>query len=122
MSKPSKPSKSSGSSNPSASGSRLVIGGADSASSQEQEAPRISFPCDDYPVKVVGAASDDYRRAVLAAAKKHDPTFDESKVSVNASRNGNYQSVRLLMRATGEAQLQALFEDLKKISGTQIVL
>lgn len=86
------------------------------------EAPRIEFPCEDYPVKIVGASGDIYREAVIKIVQQFDETLVKEKVSINLSRNGKYQSVRISMRATGEEQLKGMFEALKKLEGTQIVL
>jgi hypothetical protein len=43
-------------------------------------------------------------------------------VTVNNSRNGRFCSVRLTMVATGEPQLQALFNELKASGRVHMVL
>ena len=37
----------------------------------QQEPPKIEFPCADYPIKVMGIASQDYYDAVLAIIERH---------------------------------------------------
>ena len=88
----------------------------------EQEPPKITFPCDDYPIKIMGQASAAYREVVLSIIHKHAPGFDLEKVTVRDSRKGNYQSLTVFITATGTDQLTAIFEDLKKHPSTRMVL
>ena len=83
--------------------------------------PRIEFPCD-YPVKVMGANEDDFVDLVVAIARRHAPELTDARVRVRASRNARWVAVTLMIRATGEAQLRALFEELKETGRTQLVL
>lgn len=85
------------------------------------EPPRIEFPCD-YPIKVLGAATTGFEDMVVQILHKHDPEFDPATVTQKNSRNGNYVSVRVIIRATGEAQLQALFAELKQTGRVKMVL
>ncbi len=86
------------------------------------EAPKIEFPCADYPIKVVGNNADDFYAFVVETVQQFDPELDLQKVSVQDSRNGRFRSVRLKITATGEAQLQALFEALKASGRIHMVL
>ncbi|MGM0633218.1 MAG: HP0495 family protein [Pseudomonadota bacterium] len=86
-----------------------------------KEAPTIDFPCD-YPVKVMGHATGDFADAVLHVCQQHAPEVDGGCVSVRESRAGNYLSVTVTIRATGEQQLQELFADLKTVDGIKLVL
>lgn len=88
----------------------------------EPQAPKIEFPCEDYPIKIMGEASAAYREAVLTVIHKHAPGFDAEKISVRDSRNGTYQSLTVFITATGKEQLMAIFEDLKKHPSTRMVL
>ncbi|MDT8896261.1 DUF493 domain-containing protein [Halomonas sp. I1] len=83
-----------------------------SAADPKGEPPKITFPCD-YPIKVVGDADEAFVAMVCQTVTRHDPAFDPKGIQVVDSRNGRFQSVRLTMRATSEAQLQALFAELK---------
>jgi len=83
--------------------------------------PKITFPCD-YPIKVVGDAADDFAATVCQIVVRHDPTFEATSVRVVPSRKGRFQSVRLTIRATGEAQLKALFEELKATGRVHMVV
>ena len=74
--------------------------------------PVIEFPCDDYPIKVIGASSATFSRTVIEIVRVHDDAFQEATVQEQPSSKGTYTSVRLSIRATGEQQLKALHEDL----------
>lgn len=88
----------------------------------DQAPPKIEFPCPDYLIKSMGEATDDYQQAVLAVMDKHAPGYDRDKVTVKPSRNGRFISVTVFIVATGEPQLQAIFDDLKKHPSTKMVL
>ncbi|MEQ6917185.1 HP0495 family protein [Halomonas aquatica] len=83
--------------------------------------PKITFPCD-YPIKVVGDAADDFAATVCQIVTRHDSGFDAAGIRVVPSRNGRFQSVRLTIRATGEVQLKALFEELKATGRVHMVV
>ena len=78
----------------------------------EQEAPQIEFPCD-YPIKVMGDAHPELHAHVLQVMDIHAPGFDRSKITIRDSSKGRWQSITLVITATGKPQLRALFEDLK---------
>ncbi len=87
----------------------------------EIEKPTIEFPCQ-YPIKVIGYAAPDFREFVVSAVRVHAPDLDLEAVEVIDSRNGRFQSIRFVIQATGEAQLKAIFQDLKQSSRVQMVL
>ena len=88
--------------------------------SNQQDAPKIEFPCD-YPIRVLGISAPDYKECVTTIVKQHAPDFC-GKVEVKDSRNGRFQSVLVTIRATGEAQLKALYADLKATGRVHMVL
>ncbi|KAA0876535.1 HP0495 family protein [Nitrincola tapanii] len=90
--------------------------------SEMTEAPKIEFPCADYPIKVVGNNENNFYGFVVETVQIHAPDLDLTKVSIQDSRNGRFQSVRLKITATGEAQLKRLFEDLKASGRVHMVL
>jgi putative lipoic acid-binding regulatory protein len=87
----------------------------------EPEAPRIEFPCD-YPIKVMGETCEEFRQHVFTVMEKHAPGFDQTKVSIRDSRKATYQSVTVVITATGKDQLEAIFVDLKTSSRVRMVL
>ncbi len=86
-----------------------------------EERPRIEFPCD-YPIKVIGEADKAAISQVLAIVRKHAPEVTPDQINTRASRNGNYQSIRITILATGEDQLRALHEELIALPGVRLVL
>lgn len=87
----------------------------------DQERPRIEFPCD-YPVKVMGENAEDFVALVVEIGQRHAPEVTHEHVSVRESGRGRWVSVTLTIRATGEPQLAALFEDLKASGRVRLVL
>ncbi len=85
------------------------------------EPPKIAFPCD-YPIKVILVSGEMHVSEVLAVVQQHAPEVDELNADVKPSRNGNYGSVRLSIRATGEAQLTALHQALMNLPYVKMVL
>lgn len=82
---------------------------------------KFDFPCD-YPIKIVGDNEAAFRDTVVALTRAHAPEVTDAQVSVRESRRGNYCSVTITIRATGEAQLKALHESLKRYSPVRLVL
>ncbi|WP_067517339.1 HP0495 family protein [Endozoicomonas ascidiicola] len=87
---------------------------------KEPKAPKIEFPCD-YPIRIVGHAAPDYKDFVLRVVANHDPSF-KGDAKMKTSKNGKYLSATVVITATGEPQLQALFEELKASGRIQMVL
>lgn len=87
----------------------------------EQQAPQIEFPCD-YPIKVMGEAHAELHQHVLQVMEHHAPGFDQSKITVRDSSKGKWQSITLIITATGKPQLEAIFADLKTSRRVKMVL
>jgi uncharacterized protein len=86
------------------------------------DAPKIEFPCANYPIKVVGDASAHFRDFVLAVMAKHDPSFDPTQAHVRPSRKGNYMAVNVMVTATSPNQLGDIFTELKANPAVRLVL
>ncbi len=71
-----------------------------------QEPPKIEFPCENYPIKVVCIASDAVKSLVLSVTEHYAPGFDRSRIKVTTSREGRFQSITLHITATGADQLK----------------
>lgn len=95
---------------------------SDSKASSGQEPPKIEFPCEDYPVKVMGDAGAEFHEFVLEVMERHAPGIDQARITIKDSRNGRFQSITLLITATGVDQLQALHQELIASEMTKIVL
>lgn len=88
---------------------------------RNQDPPRITFPCD-YAIKVIGDAAPDFKDFVLEVVSRHAPGLDETLVTLQASSNARFVSVRLQILATGEPQLKAIFEELRASGRVHMVL
>lgn len=88
----------------------------------QQEPPRIEFPCENYSIRIVGTASDDFQQVVVDVVSKHAPDMDHKRVSTKDSSKGNFLSVTVYITATGEPQLKAIFDDLKATGLVKMVI
>lgn len=93
-----------------------------SQDSKDPQPPKIEFPCEDYPVKVVRDSDDRVHEFVLEVMRRHVPDLDEERITQRESRNGKFTSVTFFIVATGEPQLRALFEELKAHPSVHMVL
>ncbi len=87
----------------------------------DPEAPKIEFPCA-YPIKVMGDAKPDFRDLVVKVMSEFCGPIEPQDISVKLSRTGKWSSVSVTITATGERQLQAIFEALKATGRVQMVL
>lgn len=88
---------------------------------QEQEPPKIEFPCA-YPVKVLGRSRDDFTSVIYEVFERHSPGFDQATITVNSSRKGTFTSLTITITATGPDQLEALHQDLLATGMVQMVI
>lgn len=91
-------------------------------SDQNQPPPKIEFPCPDYPIKVMGDSGPELRQLVIDVFTRHAADFNERSITVRDSSKGTFQSLTVTIEATGEAQLQAIFDDLKTNKMVKMVL
>ena len=87
----------------------------------EPQAPKIEFPCQ-YPIKVIGTAGDDFAEVICEVVEKHAPGVDTTTIDIKDSKNGRFLSLRLVITATGQDQLEALHRDLKATGRVHMVL
>ena len=87
------------------------------------EAPLVllQYPTD-YPIKVVGRPSDEFRARVHAAMLRHAPNLDPDRVTERLSENGNFLSISYMIVAESSAQIIALVNDLKATEGVLTIL
>jgi putative lipoic acid-binding regulatory protein len=81
----------------------------------------LEFPCD-FPIKIMGAARDDFALAIVTVVQTHAPDFDAATVDMRASGKGNYLAVTCTIRATSREQLDRLYRDLSSHPYVKIVL
>jgi uncharacterized protein len=81
----------------------------------------IEYPSE-FPIKVMGAQVDGFVETIVAVARRHDPTFDESKIELRPSRAGNYLGITITITATSREQLDALYSELTAHPMVKVVL
>lgn len=69
--------------------------------------PPLEFPCD-YPIKIMGEASEGFEAEMVALIRAHAPDLGEGAVSVRPSRGGKYLSITIRLRATSREQVDAI--------------
>lgn len=86
------------------------------------QAAKIQFPCERYPVKVIGDAGEGFAELVVEVIRRHAPDLDETSLLVRDSRNGRFLSLQVLITATGVDQLQAINTELRATGRVHMVL
>ena len=81
----------------------------------------IEFPSD-FPLKIMGANVPDFAQAIAAVVRVHAPEFDAATMEMRPSRAGNYLSLTCTVRATSQAQLDALYRALTAHPMVRVVL
>jgi uncharacterized protein len=81
----------------------------------------LKFPVD-YPIKVVGRASDELRARVHAVMLRHVPGLDPDRVSERLSEEGKYLSITYTILAENREQIVALVTDLKATDGVMMII
>ncbi len=81
----------------------------------------LVFPTD-YPIKVVGRPSDEFRARVHAIMLRHAPALDPDRISERLSENGNFLSISYGLVADSREQVVALVTELKGCDGVLMVI
>ena len=88
---------------------------------EQQEPPKIEFPCA-YPIKVMGDATPDFRSFVVEVMQRHADNVDETLVTERMSSKGTFISVTVTITATGVPQLEAIHAELRASGRVKMVL
>ncbi|MBV8803587.1 MAG: DUF493 domain-containing protein, partial [Sinobacteraceae bacterium] len=86
----------------------------------DQPSP-LQYPTD-YPIKVLGRPSDEFRARVHATMLRHAPKLDASRVTERLSENANFLSISYVIVAESSEQVIALVNDLKATEGVLTIL
>jgi putative lipoic acid-binding regulatory protein len=81
----------------------------------------LSFPTD-YPIKVIGRPTAEFRARIHAIVLRHVPALEASHVTEHLSKNGNYLSISYAIRAESREQMTALAADLTSCEGVLLVI
>jgi hypothetical protein len=85
------------------------------------ETELLEFPTD-YPIKIVGRPSDEFRARVHGVMVHHVPTLDPDRVTERPSENGKYLSISYVIRAESREQIIALITELKAVEGVLMLI
>ncbi|QKZ06928.1 MULTISPECIES: DUF493 domain-containing protein [Pseudomonas] len=87
----------------------------------EVKAPKIEFPCADYPIKVIGDTGAGFKDQVIAIVANH-ATIEHEKTAERQSSNGKYTTLQLHILATGQDQLYNINSELRATGVVKMVL
>lgn len=85
------------------------------------DASLLKFPCE-FPLKVMGRRSDDFRSIVLGIVQKHAGDIAAEQIEERSSRDGSYLSLTCTFAAQSREQLDALYRELTACERVLVVL
>ena len=91
---------------------------------KNEEGPQeelLKFPTD-YPIKVVGRPSAEFRAHIHAIFVQHAPDVDPDRITERLSENGNFLSISYMIVARSKEQVTALATDLAAAEGVLMVI
>ena len=71
----------------------------------------IEYPLE-FPIKVMGLNSPEFKPAMIAIFRRHAPDLDESTIETRSSREAKYLSLTISIHAVSREQLDALYGEL----------
>jgi len=71
----------------------------------------LTFPCE-FPIKIMGRASENFETDVIAIVRKHAPDLSEAAISTRPSGKGNYIAITVTVNATSKEQLDNIYLEL----------
>jgi putative lipoic acid-binding regulatory protein len=81
----------------------------------------FNFPCQ-FPIKVMGRQSADFRSLVIGIVQKHAGPIDASQIEERPSKDGSYLSLTCTFEAQSREQLDALYRELTSCERVLVVL
>jgi putative lipoic acid-binding regulatory protein len=81
----------------------------------------LRFPTD-YPIKVMGRPSAEFRARIHAVVLKHVPNVEADRITERLSENGNFLSISYMIVAESREQVVALARDLTAAEGVLMVI
>lgn len=71
----------------------------------------LSFPCR-FPIKVMGASSEDFASVIHRMALALDPSFDANTTETRPSAKGNYIGLTIYVNASSQEHLDEVYRTL----------
>lgn len=82
---------------------------------------QLEFPCH-FPLKAIGTGVEDFEALVVEVVRQHVPELDASANTRRLSAGGKYLAVTLYFVAQSQAQLDAIYTDLRGHSRVVMLL
>jgi putative lipoic acid-binding regulatory protein len=79
------------------------------------ESTLLEFPCD-FPIKVMGPATEEFRSLVLGILSRHFGVLPPERIEERPSRGGRYVGLTVTVVAESKTQLDAAYGDLTACS------
>ncbi|MCH9633379.1 MAG: hypothetical protein S4CHLAM7_01040 [Chlamydiae bacterium] len=74
----------------------------------------LQFPCD-YPIKVIGYASEHFKKNVLSIVYQHfKQKISDDLISYKMSKNNKYLSITVNFTAQNRIQVEQIYKDLRR--------
>jgi len=81
----------------------------------------IEYPSD-FPIKVMGKNTPDFKTAIIHICQQLDPVFDVSSIEERPSKENNYLGLTVIIRATSREQLDEVYRTLSTHPLVSVVL
>jgi uncharacterized protein len=81
----------------------------------------MQFPCD-FPLKIIGKNSGSFSNEMIHIVKKHFHLTSADDCVISVSKNNNYVSISVVIKAHDQATLDALYHELTQHPDTNMVL
>ena len=88
----------------------------------QPEAPKIVFPCANYPVKVVGDQGESFRNDVFAVLAVLGIEHSTTRIREMPSKNDRFVALTIPITAESEQQLSDLNVALRKLPSVKMVI
>lgn len=88
---------------------------------EEEQSSLLTFPTD-FPIKVMGITTPDFREVIGCAVREIVPDFSPETIREEKSKTGKYTSLTVTIHATSRDQLDSLYRMLTSHPSVKIVL
>jgi len=79
--------------------------------SESKDEALLEFPCD-FPIKIMGRDQPEFRDAAVALIEQHAGKIRGDAIRTSLSRNGNFLSITITIKAQNQQQLDDIYRDL----------
>lgn len=78
-----------------------------------KEEKLLDFPCD-FPIKMMGREQPEFRDVAVALVERHTGKVRSDAIRTALSRNGNFLSITITIKAQSQQQLDDIYSDLSE--------